>query len=378
MKKLRIAQIAPFWFDVPPKNYGGTERIVSYITEELVKRGHEVTLFATETSVTKAKLVSPIKSSLLKTIEYYCDPNFNAINSYVNYEVFKRAEEFDIIHSHANYFSFPFCDFVKTPTIHTLHNQLPRNRETENELMKKFCHLNFISISDEFRTHFDHLNYITTVYHGLDRKYFPFNKIGGDYLFWIGRASKNKGEDDAIETAKITGKKLLLGASIRKDTEEHFEKVIKPNLNDKIKLISNVTFEETHKYYGSSKAFIFPVKWKEPFGLIMIESMACGSPVIAYSRGSVQEIVKDGETGFLVNPSNEEKTGDWIIKKTGIEGLKEAVEKIYSMPQGEYLKMRQACRSRVEQLFTVEKMVDNYEKVYYEILIKNENRNFSF
>ena len=369
MKKLRIAQIAPFWFDVPPKNYGGTERIVSYVTEELVKRGHEVTLFATETSVTKAKLVSPIKSSLLKTIEYYCDPNLNAINTFVNSYVFKKANDFDIIHSHSYYFSFFFCDLVKTPVLHTLHNQLPRARESENELMRQYKHLNYISISNEFRSHFD-LNYIDRVYHGVDLKYFPFNMMGGDYLFWIGRASKNKGEDDAIETAKITGKKLLLGASIRKDTEEYFEKVIKPNLNDEIKLIPNVTFEETQKYYGGAKAFIFPVKWKEPFGLIMIESMACGSPVIAYSRGSVQEIVKDGETGFLVNPSNEEETGDWIIKKTGIEGLKEAVEKIYSMPKEEYLKMRQNCRNRVEQLFTVEKMVDNYERVYYEILNK--------
>ena len=367
MKKLRIAQIAPFWFDVPPKNYGGTERIVSYVTEELVKRGHEVTLFATETSVTKAKLVSPIKSSLLKTIEYYCDPNFNAINTFVNSYVFKKANDFDIIHSHSYYFSFFFCDLVKTPVLHTLHNQLPRARESENELMRQYKHLNYISISNEFRSHFD-LNYIDTVYHGVDLKYFPFNMMGGDYLFWIGRASKNKGEDDAIETAKITGKKLLLGASIRKDTEEYFEKVIKHNLNDKIKLIPNVTFEETHKYYGSSKAFIFPVKWKEPFGLIRIESMACGSPVIAYSRGSVQEIIKDGITGFLVNPSNEEKTGDWIIKKTGIEGLCEAVERIYSMDKNQYKNMRQNCRNRVEQLFTVEKMVDNYERIYYKIL----------
>jgi len=367
IKKLKIAQIAPFWFDVPPKNYGGTERIVSYVTEELVKRGHKVTLFATSDSQTKAGLVSPMPASLLSSIKFYLDFNYNAINYYVNAYVFQRAAEFDIIHSHAFYLSFPFCDFVKTPVIHTLHNQLPRGSEPENELMRKYKHLNYISISNEFRSHFD-LNYIDTVYHGVDLKYFPFNKAGGDYLLWIGRASKNKGEDDAMETAKITGKELLLGASIRKDTEEYFERVIKPNLNDKIKLIPNITFEETQKYYGGAKAFIFPVKWKEPFGLIMIESMACGSPVIAYSRGSVAEIIKDGETGFLVNPSNEEKTGDWIIKKTGIAGLCEAVEKIYSIPQGEYLKMRQDCRARVEQFFTVEKMVDNYEKVYYNIL----------
>src|SRR3989339_1308534 len=369
MKKLRIAQIAPFWFDVPPKNYGGTERIVSYVTEELVKRGHEVTLFATENSQTNAKLISPVKSNLTKLIEYYCDPNFNAINTFVNAHVFKNANDFDIIHSHSYYFSFFFCNLVKTPVIHTLHNQLPRTRETENELMRQYKNLNYISISNEFRSHFD-LNYIDTVYHGIDLKYFTFNEMGGENLFWMGRASKNKGEDDAVVVAKKTNKELLLGASIRKDTEEYFEKNIKPHLSDKIKLIPNITFEETQKYYGGSKAFIFPVKWKEPFGLIMIESMACGSPVIAYSRGSVAEIIKDGVTGYLVNPSDEEKTGDWIVKKTGIDGLCEAVERLYSMPQEEYSKMRQDCRARVEQLFTVEKMVDNYEKVYYEILNK--------
>ncbi len=238
--------------------------------------------------------------------------------------------------------------------------------------MRKFKHLNFISISNEFRTHFKSLNYIATVYHGLDLKYFPFNPNGGNYLLWIGRASKHKGEDDAIEVAKKTGKKLLIGASLRQHTNDYFEKFIKPNLNDKITLIPNITFENTHKYYGQAKALLFPVKWKEPFGLIMIESMACGSPVIAYARGSTPEIIKDGETGFLVNPSENEIAGNWIIKKTGIAGLCEAVKKIYSMDKNQYLKMRQNSRKRVEQLFTVEKMVDEYEKVYQEILAKQK------
>lgn len=364
---MKIAQIAPFWFDVPPKDYGGTERIVSYITEELVKRGHDVTLFASETSQTSAKLVSPVKSELLKTIEYYCDPNFNAINTYVNNEIFLKASEFDIIHSHASYFSFYFCDFVKTPVIHTLHNQLPRSRETENELFRKFKHLNFISISNEFQTHFD-LNYISTVYHGIDLQIFPFNTNGGNYLFWMGRASKNKGEDDAIEVSQKTGHELLLAASIRPDTVNYFDNFIKPKLNDKIRLLTNIKFEQTAKYYGEAKAFIFPVKWKEPFGLILIESMASGTPVIAYSRGSIPEIVKDGLTGFIVNPTEEEINGNFIIKKTGIEGLCEAVERIYSMPPEDYKQMRLNCRKHVETNFTVKKMVDNYEAVYAKLL----------
>ncbi|MBW7960248.1 glycosyltransferase family 4 protein [Patescibacteria group bacterium] len=367
-KRLKIAQIAPIWFDVPPKQYGGTERIVSYITEELVKRGHNVSLFATQGSETKAKLVSPMPDSLLSSIKSYLDYNFNAINYYTNAFVFQHAQDFDVIHSHAFYLSFPFCDFVNTPTIHTLHNQLPRGSEPENELMRKYHHLNYVSISNEFQTHFDGLNYVGTVYHGLDLKYFPFNPTGGDYLLWIGRASKNKGEDDAIVTAKRAGKKLLIGASVRPDTEKYFHEKIEPNLNEKIELIQNMSFEKTHEFYGNSKAFIFPVKWREPFGLIMIESMACGSPVIAYARGSTPEIIKDGVTGFLINPSEDERKGDFQIKKTGIDGLCEAVERIFSMSDKEYKNMRLACRRHVEEKFTVEKMVDNYEKIYYKLL----------
>ncbi len=367
-KKLRIAQIAPYWFSVPPQDYGGTERVISNITEELVKRGHEVTLFATPTSKTKAKLVSPVSADFIKTIEFYSDPNFQNINHYVNYFAFKKANEFDIIHSHSSFYSFYFCDFVKTPVVHTLHNQLPRSSKTENNLFKKFRHLNFISISNEFRTHFD-LNYIATVYHGLNLKYFPFNQNGGSYLFWIGRISKNKGEVEAIYVAEKTGYKLMLALSMRKDATDYFNNVIKPHVNKNISiLLTNVKYTDTAKYYGQARLFIFPVQWKEPFGLIMIESMACGTPVVAYARGSVPEIIKDGQTGFIVNPSETEKKGDFIIKKTGIEGLCEAVERIYSMPEDKYREMRYACRAHIEQNFTVEKMVDNYEKVYRQVI----------
>lgn len=367
-KKLKIAQIAPYWFDVPPLDYGGTERVVANITEELVKRGHEVTLFATPASSTGAKLVSPVPQDFLKTIESYSDANFQNINSYVNYAVFKKASEFDIIHSHAAFYSFYFCDFVKTPAIHTVHNQLPRSSETENELFKKFRHLNFISISNEFRTHFD-LNYIATVYHGLELQYFPFSPTGGNDLFWIGRISKNKGEVEAINVAEKTGHKLVLALSMRKDATDYFNTAIKPHVNRNIStLLQDVKYVDTAKYYGNAKLFIFPVQWKEPFGLIMIESMACGTPVVAFARGSVPEIIKDGVTGFLVNPTENEKTGDWIVKKTGLEGLCEAVEKIYSLPADQYHNMRRMCRAHIEKSFTIEKMVDHYEEVYNSLL----------
>jgi glycosyltransferase involved in cell wall biosynthesis len=354
-KKLKIAQIAPFWFKVPPANYGGTERVVSILTEELVRRGHDVTLFAAPGSTTTAKLVSPIEEKYLKSIKSYNDTNFNDINIYVNAYLYSQAKNFDVIHSHASYFPFFFCDMVKTPTVHTLHNQLPRQREMENELYKKYSHLNFVSISNEFRSHFK-LNYIATVYNGLSLETFSFDKEGGDYLIWVGRALKYKGEMAAIEVASKTKEKLNLLMSIRPDAREYVEKKIKPKLNNKIKLMENVKLLDTVRYYKKAKAFIFPLEWREPFGLTMIESMACGTPVIAYDRGSVSEIVKDGETGFVVNP------------KEGQLGMIKAVQKINSLSETDYLKMRANSRKRVEKYFSIEKMVDDYEQLYYKLL----------
>lgn len=344
MKKLKIAQIAPFWFSVPPQTYGGTERVVSYITEELVKRGHDVTLFAGGESKTAARLVSPVPSKLLSSIGFFCDTNYSVINSYVNAQVFARAKEFDIIHSHAGYFSFYFCDLVTTPVVHTLHNQLPRTSDVENDLYSRYKNLNFISISKEFQTHFD-LNYIGNAYHGLPLELFPYSGDEGTYFFWMGRASKNKGELDAIDAAQAAGVPLTLALSVRPDSQKYYEEKIKPRLNDSIRVLSNVAFEDGPKLYQGAKAFIFPVAWKEPFGLIMIEAMACGTPVIAYNRGSVSEIVKDGVTGFVVDPNR------------GVDGLVEAIKRIDQID-------RAACRRHVEEHFTVEKMVDSYEALY--------------
>lgn len=353
-KKLKIAQIAPFWFKIPPKDYGGTERVVYSLTEELVKRGHEVTLFAAPGSETSAKLVSPISEKYLKLISSYNDANFNDINMFVNAQVFSKADNFDIIHSHASYFSFYFCNFIKTPVIHTIHNQLPRPRELENELYRKYRNLNFISISNEFKSHFN-LNYITTVYNGLSLDLFKFDAVGGNNLLWVGRAKKYKGELEAIKIAENLREKLILLMSVRSDAKEYVTQKIKPRLNKKMILHENVKFSDTVKYYQKSKAFIFPLQWREPFGLTMIESMACGTPVIAYNRGSVREIVDDDKTGFIVNP------------REGIEGMIKAVKKLNSLPEKKYLKMRQNCRARVEKYFSIKRMVDNYEKIYYKL-----------
>lgn len=344
---MKIAQLAPFWYDVPPKNYGGTERIVSYITEELVRRGHEVTLFAAEGSVTAAKLVSPVSSKILSSIKFYCDPTYLIANQLTSSVLYARAGEFDIIHSHASFVPFGYCDLVKTPTVHTLHNFMPRPYEAENELFRAYKHLNFVSISDNFRRHAD-LHYIATVYHGTPLSLAPTVDTH-EYLFWIGRVNKNKGELDAMEAATRTGEKLTMALSTRDDTRAYVEGHIRPKATTAISIRENIPFDEVWGLYAGAKALVFPIYWDEPFGMVMIEAMACGTPVIAYNRGSVAEIIKDGMTGFIVDP------------KLGVDGLVAAIKRINQID-------RAACRKHVEEHFTVEKMVDRYEEVYTSLL----------
>lgn len=188
---------------------------------------------------------------------------------------------------------------------------------------------------------------------------------------FCGRIHPTKGVGLAIEAAMKLKKKLLLVGSIGYSHMDYFNNEIKPYINGDVSLVENIS-EKTSiaKLYGSSKLFIFPIQYEEPFGLVMIEAMATGTPVVAFARGSVPEVVKDGETGFIVNPSDDDIRGDWVIKKTGLEGLCEAVEKIYTMPEDQYRAMRRACRTHVEANFTVERMVDGYEKVYQEVLSK--------
>ncbi len=363
---MRIAQLAPFWFRVPPVDYGGTERVVSFVTEELVRRGHDVTLFAASGSQTAAKLESPVSAEEVAKIRAYNDPEFRRINELVTQSVFDRAADFDIIHSHNAFFSFPFCDTSPVPVVHTLHNQLPRSDEAENALYRQYRHLLFVSISDSFRTHFD-LNYVATVYHGIPVDVFFFNATPKADLFWIGRASKHKGELAAMEAARLAGRKIRMALSIRPDTRKYFDEAIAPQIGPHVEIVENLRYLDTPKLYGDSRALLFPVEWEEPFGLIMIEAMATGTPVIAYNRGSVPEIVVDGVTGFIVEPdatpnsSRLSNLSHWIIKKTGIAGLVEAIGRIGEID-------RAACRRHVEEHFTVGKMTASYEEVYRKIL----------
>ena len=215
--------------------------------------------------------------------------------------------------------------------------------------------------------------FIDTVYNGTDLSHYPFQDVPSDYLLFMGRIRKEKGLHHAIAVSLRLNIPLEIGAPVLniQDSDEYFYKQIRPYLDNP--LIGEPGFLEGKNkilLYRQARLLLFPIEWEEPFGLVMTEAMACGTPVIAFARGSVPEVVVDGVTGFIVNSSEEDKRGDWIIKKTGIEGLVEAVNKIYSMGEKEYREMRFACRRHVEEKFSVEKMVEGYEQVYQRILNK--------
>ncbi len=344
MRKLRIAQVAPLWFSIPPKKYGGIERIISFLSDGLVQKGHQVTLFASGDSKTKAKLIAPVKKGVKEM-----GVKWNAYwwNNLVHSMAFERAKEFDIIHCHWIIMGAYFQRLVKTPVLHTMHNipQESHLRWKVFEYYKNDLNLVFISKSERKNTPI-RLKNSWIIYNGIDLTPFKFNAKPQDHFIWVARICPAKGPQNAIKIAKKAGVKLLLAGQIQKQHQEYFKTKIKPHLSSRIKYVGELTQKQLVSFYGRGKATLYPIEWEEPFGLVMAESMACGTPVIAFRRGSVPELIDDGKTGF--------------IAKTISEAVK-AVKKIDQID-------RVDCRSRIENLFSKEKMVDEYEKLYYQIL----------
>lgn len=343
-KKLKIAQIAPLWFSIPPKKYGGIERIVHFLTEELVKRGHDVTLFASGDSKTKANLVSVVKKGLISQKIPWHDWWWNNFNFAVAFEM---AREFDILHSHWNILGANFQRLVKTPVLHTFHN-IPKTDDCRWKIFdyyKKDINSVFISKSEKrncpvkFKKNW-------VIYNGINLNQFKFNPEPKDHFIWIARVSKVKGIENAILAAEKLGVKLLLAGQIQPMMEDYFKTKIKPRLTKKIRYIGELSQKELSDFYGKSLACLYPIEWEEPFGLVMVESMACGTPVIVFDRGSAKEVVEDGKTGFVVK---------------NVEEMIKAMKKIDQIE-------RKACRERVEKFFSYQRMVSDYEKVYQEIL----------
>lgn len=354
-KKLRIAQVAPLWFTIPPKGYGGIERIVSMLTEELTRRGHEVTLFAAPGSVTSAKLISVFDKSLSEANIPWSNPIWNLRNLSTAYELAGKGE-FDVIHSHLDLWALFFQNLTKVPSVHTMHNPLYRTNAdaTKDDRLRLFTeearHTNIAFISESARKlAMVDLPKSRVIYNGIDLRHFCFNKKGGGHFIWIARMNKHKGVENAIAAAEKLGAKLLLAGRIDPTQEEYFEKIIKPHLNEKIQYVGELKDNELSDFYGDAKALLYPIEWEEPFGLVVAEAMACGTPVIAYRRGSMEELIKDNESGFVID--------------SDIEKLVEAMKKVDRLD-------RAAVRKHTEDNFSKERMVDEYEKLYYELCQK--------
>jgi glycosyltransferase involved in cell wall biosynthesis len=338
---MHIAQVAPLIESVPPKFYGGTERVVSYLTEELVHQGHEVTLFASGDSSTAARL-HPVGERALR-LDPACE-NVLAYHMLLVEEVHKQAELFDVIHFHTDFLHYTAFRHDATPFLTTLHGRL--DLPDIMALYWEFRELPVISISDNQRRPMPWLNWRQTIYHGLPIHLLHYNDQPDDYLAFIGRMCPEKRPDLAIQIARKSGIPLKMAAKVDEADQEYYTNVILPLLDDTdIDFIGEISEAEKSSFLGNALAILFPIDWPEPFGLTMIEAMACGTPTIAFTAGSVPEVIDDGITGFIVN---------------GIDGAVAAVKNIAALD-------RQAIRTRFEERFTAERMARDYIAVYEKI-----------
>lgn len=366
---MKILVLASNFKPVTPDSISAPERIALIIADGMVKRDHEVILAASGDSKTKARLFSvhPNASILDPKIgqKRHIDYELMLIKEAIN---LANKENFDLICSQFDTRSAILADLAKCPVVSILHGPLTSSINPILTLYKN--NQKYISISNFQRNSNQELNYIKTVYHGVDIDLFEFEPKPQNYLITVGRATPEKAFNLSIEIAKKSKQKLRIIASVKAElNKQYLKKYVYPEIDNKnIFCKENVPYLDIHNEINKAKAFIFPIKWEEPFGLVLIEAMACGTPVIAYARGSIPEIVLDGETGFIINSSLDDKRGKWIIKRTGIEGMIEAIKKIYEMPDNEYQEMRRRCREHIEKQFTIQKMLDEYEKLFEKIL----------
>jgi glycosyltransferase involved in cell wall biosynthesis len=335
---MKIAQIAPLTEAVPPKLYGGTERVVAYLTDALVELGHEVTLFASGDSLTKAEL-APIWPRALRLdpdVKDHFVPLFMQLET-----VARRAHEFDVIHSHLDYFGYPLLRRLRTPSITTLHGRL--DLPELPALYNLYGDIPVVSISDSQRRPLPQANFAATVLHGLPQNLLAKGPGRGGYLAFLGRISPEKAPDAAIRIAAKAGIPLKIAAKVDRVDEEYFKTVIEPLLSlGDVEFIGEIREDQKEEFLGNAAGLLFPIAWCEPFGLVMIEAMACGTPVIALENGSVPEVLENGVTGFIVHSEQE---------------AIEAVGRIGSLD-------RDRIRAEFDRRFTAHRMAQNYLNLY--------------
>ena len=339
---MRIAQVAPLYESVPPKCYGGTERIVSGVTEELVRRGHKVALFASGDSTTAANLIPCCPQGLRLDRRVRNQMAYTVIELGM---VSDRAGEFDIIHNHIDYFGFPLSRLTQTPVITTLHGRL--DLPELQDVYREFPEVPLVSISEAQRRPLPHASWLSTVYNGIDLRHFTLRERRGSYLAFLGRISPEKCADRAIAIAHAVGIPLRIAAKIDPVDQEYFNEKIEPLLTDPlVEFVGEIDEAQKDDFLGNALAYLFPINWPEPFGITMIEAMACGTPVIAMRHGSVPEVVADGTTGFICR-----SMGEMIASVGKVDRLN-----------------RRVCRTHAAERFSVERMVDGYEAAYRRVL----------
>ncbi len=339
---MRIAQVAPLAESVPPKLYGGTERVVSWLTEELVRQGHHVTLFASGDSITSAVLVPSVPEGLrLSGVRDHTASLLVMLE-----EIKRRAHEFDIIHFHVDLLQFPMFQQLAHKCVTTLHGRL--DLPDFHPVYRAFPHMPLISISDNQRGPMPpHTNWIATVHHGMPPALCSFNPRGGDYLAFLGRIAPEKRPDLAVEIAKRAGIPIRIAAKVDPADKDYFKHVIRPQLDHPlVEFIGEIGDGQKSDFLGNALALLFPIDWPEPFGLVMIEAMATGTPVIAWRRGSVPEVIDEGVSGFVVD---------------SLEDAVAAVERVRTLP-------RSLVRNQFEARFTAAKMTEHHLEAYRRVL----------
>lgn len=340
---MRIAQVAPLWERVPPFRYGGVELIVSLLTDELVKRGHEVTLFASGDSLTQGQLKS-VHERALRLDENIKEPGL--YEQMMLSDLYQNASQFDIIHSHVGCAALPYSALVKTPTVHTTHGIFTPDNE---KMFRQFAKQPYISISNAQREPSLGLNYVKTVYNGIELKIYPFTEkpARSPYLAFVGRISPEKGPEAAIQIARAVGLPLIMAGKVDPVDRSYYQEKIKPLIDgEQIQYLGEVSHTEKANLLGNAAVTLFPITWREPFGLVMVESMAAGTPVVGMALGSVPEVIAHGKTGLICH---------------SIE------EMIAAVPEAMKLS-RHACRDYVTDRFSVQTMVDGYEAAYRQLV----------
>jgi glycosyltransferase involved in cell wall biosynthesis len=340
---MKIAVISPLFESVPPSGYGGTERVVSHLAETLVQMNHHVTLFASGDSITSAELVAAWPESLRKS-KVAVNPII--AHSILMERVFERAPEFDILHFHTDLFQYPLAKRQTVPFVSTQHGRLDLPELIP--MYREYRGVPVSSISRSQRTPLPWLNWVGNILHGIPSSLYKPNYVGGNYLAFLGRISPEKGVERAIEISRRAGLVLKIAAKIDKADEDYYSTTIKPLLarSPHVDFIGEIGDHEKSEFLGSARALLFPIDWPEPFGLVMIEALACATPVIAFRRGSVPEVLENGITGLIVD---------------NIDSAVKAVSEIENVD-------RRRCREEFEKNFSSSRMANDYLKMYLKLV----------